>query len=242
MRVDGAGAAKRLAGLVGGIGPESTIQYYRFILAAYRERHPAGGSPTVLIDSIDLERMLAAITAGDRTAVVDLMVAEVERLARAGSAFAALLSNTPHIVFEDIARRSPIPLVSLVTATREAATRQGLRTLGLFGTRFTMEARFYPEAFEKAGIRIVVPAPDERAYIHERYMTELVSAVAKDETRNGLLAIADRMRERDGVDGLVLGGTELSMILGDVPGTTVPFLDTTRIHADAIVDRLLADA
>jgi aspartate racemase len=117
----------------------------------------------------------------------------------------------------------------------------GKRLAGLvggIGPESTIQ--YYREAFEPAGIRIVVPRPDERAYIHEKYMTELVSAVAKDETQRGLLAIADTMREREGIDGLVLGGTELSMILGGLPHTPVPFLDTTRIHADAIVERLLA--
>ena len=237
MRVEG---TTRRVGLIGGIAPESTIQYYRLILAGYRSRRPGGGYPSLLINSIDLERMLAAVTAGDRSALVDYLVDEIKSLERAGAQFGAMLSNTPHLVFDEIQARSAIPLVSLVAATRDAAKRLGLARLGLFGTRFTMEARFYAEALSPVGIEVVAPQPDERAYIHEKYMTELVSAVAKDETRRGLLAIAEALREREAIDGLILGGTELSLILGDLKATPVPFLDTARIHAAAIVERLLA--
>jgi aspartate racemase len=103
----------------------------------------------------------------------------------------------------------------------------------LFGTRFTMLGDFYPRVFSAARIELVVPQPDEQAYIHEKYMNELVKGTILAETRQGLLAIVDRMKEQERIEGLILGGTELPLILGDVTDRGIPFLDTTRIHVQA---------
>jgi aspartate racemase len=227
----------RTIGLVGGIAPESTVDYYRSIIASYRERRPDGSYPAILIDSIDMQRMLA-LAATDLPGLTEYLAAEVARLARAGADFGLLASNTPHIVFEELARLSPIPLLSIVEASCQAAKRAGLERLALLGTRFTMEGRFYPEVFARADITLVPPPPDERAFVHEKYMGELVKGVFLPETRAELLNIVEAMERRDGIDGVVLAGTELPLILrGAAAG--VPFLDTTRIHVDAAVERLL---
>ena len=136
-------------------------------------------------------------------------------------------------------RRSPLPLVSIVEATCAAARAQGLRRLGLFGTRFTMQGRFYPDVFTRSGIELVVPAAAEQEYIHEKYMSELVLGVVLPETRARLLEVVDRLRRQENIDGLILGGTELPLILRDAREAGVPLLDTTRIHVEAIVGRML---
>jgi aspartate racemase len=227
----------KIAGIIGGIAPESTIDYYRSIVAAFRERNPDGSYPAILIDSIDLQRMLKLV-ATDLPQLTEYLAAEIDRLARAGADFALLAANTPHIVFDDLERRSPIPLVSIVQAACEAAKRLGLTRLGLLGTRFTMEGRFYPDVFSRAGITLVPPQPDERALVHDRYMGELVKGVFSAETRAELLGVVERLKRRDGVDGVILAGTELPLLLRDVDAG-VPLLDTTRIHVDAVVERLL---
>src|SRR5579864_4666898 len=131
-------------GIIGGIGPESTIQYYRAIIAAYRERHDRD-DPSIINNSIGVNKLLALVGANQLAALTDLVSVEIDRLARAGADFALMASNTPHIVFDQLQRRSPIQLVSIVEATAEAAKAQGLKKVGLFGTRFTMNGRFYPE-------------------------------------------------------------------------------------------------
>jgi aspartate racemase len=229
------------AGIVGGIAPESTVDYYRSIIASYREQKPDGSYPSILINSIDLNRMLGLIGANELAQVTEWLAGEVERLARAGADFGLLASNTPHIVFDEIRRQSSIPLISIVEETCAAAKALGLTRLGLFGTRFTMQGRFYPDVFDAAGIALVVPGPDEQAYIHDKYMNELVKASFLTETRDGLLAVVDRLREREGIDGLILGGTELPLILRDPVYHGIRFLDTTQIHVKSIVARLLAD-
>jgi len=226
-----------IAGIVGGIAPESTVDYYRSVVARYRERTADGSYPPVLIDSIDMQRMLR-LAATDLGGLSEYLGAEIERLARAGADFAALASNTPHVVFDDLRRRAPIPLVSIVDATCEAARGMGLRRLGLLGTRFTMEGRFYPDVFSRAGMALVPPPPEELAYVHARYMDELVQGVFRDETRSELVRIVDGMRRRDGVDAVILAGTELPLLLRDT-ASPVPLLDTTQLHVRAIVDRIL---
>src|SRR5712692_5116341 len=235
----------KIAGIIGGIGPESTIDYYRSIIAAYRAQKQDGSYPPIIINSIDLKEVVDLVTANELSKLTDYLVAEVERLARAGAAFALLAANTPHIVFEDIRRRSPIPMFSIVEATCDAAKALGLKRLGLFGTRFTMQGRFYPDVFSRHGITLALPDENDQAYIHEKYMSELFNGFFLAATRARLLTIADRLQAREGIQGLILGGTELPLLFRDKmarDATTggIPFLDTTRIHVKAIVAELLS--
>jgi aspartate racemase len=227
-------------GIVGGIGPESTIDYYRLLIATYRERVPDGSYPSLIINSINLSRMISLITANDLSGVVEYLVPEFQRLANAGADFGLLAANTPHLVFDKLKNRSPISLLSIVEATADAAAALGHRKLCLFGTRFTMEAGFYAAAFSRRGIKLLVPNEAERALIHDKYMTELVNGIFHPETRANLLAIAKRMQEEEYVDGVILGGTELPLLLRDARDCKIPLLDTAQIHVHAAVEMMLA--
>ena len=243
----------KTVGIIGGIGPESTIEYYRLIIAAYRERQsgtgvanyhaqdaPATSYPSIIINSVDVSKLLGWMATNQLDAVTDYLLNEIERLARAGADFGALAANTPHIVFEEICRRSLIPLVSIVEATCAAARALGLKRVALFGTRFTMQGHFYPDVFAKAGITIIVPRDDEQTYIHEKYINELLQDIFLPESRAGLLAIVDRMKAGDDIQAVILGGTELPLILRDAEPDGIPFLDTTRIHVNSIVAELVS--
>lgn len=227
-------------GIIGGIGPESTIEYYRFALAEYRARVPDGSSPPIIINSIDLKRMLALIGGEKLDEVTRYLTSEVRKLAAAGADFGLLAANTPHIVFEEILRESPIPLISIVQATCEASTVMGLTRVGLFGTRFTMQGQFYPEVFSKRGITLITPQSEEQVYIHHKYTSELLNGLIVPDTRERLLAIARRMKVEDGIQGLILAGTELPLILREFGDRDLPFLDTTRIHVSVAIAHLLA--
>jgi aspartate racemase len=231
----------KVAGIIGGIGPESTIEYYRLIIAGWRERRNDGSYPAMIINSIDLTRMRLLIEANAMAGLTSYLVEEVKRLGRAGADFAALSANTPHVVFDEISRRSPIPLISIVEATCEDARSRGLKRVGLFGTRFTMQGRFYPDVFERAGITLFVPTDDEQIWIHDKYMNELVLGNFRSETREQMLNIADRLIERHEIEGLILGGTELPLILRQTVHHGIPLLDTSRIHVRRIVDELVRD-
>lgn len=184
--------------------------------------------------------MLDLVAANELAAVTEYLLDAIEKLARAGADFAVLASNTPHIVFDELRARSPLPLISIVEATCAEAETRRLKRVGLFGTRFTMQGRFYPDVFSRAGTRIVVPNEAEQDYIHERYMNELVNGIFLPETRARLLEIVDQLRERSGIDGVILGGTELPLILREAEHNGIPFLDTTMIHVRCIVAELVA--
>lgn len=234
----------KTVGIIGGIGPESTIEYYRSIIASYRALRPDGGYPPVIINSINLTLMIDCFSAGRTAEAAQYLAGEVRKLAKAGADFAVLAANTAHIVFEDVSRDSPIPLLSIVRATRDEAAARGLKRLGLFATRFTMRAGFYQETFSGAGMALVLPGEAEQDYVHDKYMNELLRNVFLPETRGRLLAIARRLKSEEGIDGLILGGTELPLILreADAEEAGVPFLDTTRIHVQAVVAEMLRGA
>jgi aspartate racemase len=143
-------------------------------------------------------------------------------------------------VFDEVAPKSPIPLISIVEATRAAAKAQNLKRLALFGTRYTMQATFYPKVFARDGIELLVPDPRDQDYIHDKYMNELVPGKFLADTRAGLLAIVDRMKVASDIDGVILAGTELPLILRDPKHNGIPFLDTTKIHVEAAVGQMLA--
>jgi len=229
----------KTVGIVGGIAPESTIEYYRQIIDGYRKRSNAGNYPSIIIDSIDLKKMIDWITANELPAVAAYLLAALERLARAGADFAVLASNTPHIVFDEVRERSPLRLISIVEAARAEAESLGMKRVGLFGTRFTMRANFYPDVFSRAGIEIILPDESEQDFIHTRYMDELINGIFLPETKRRLEQIVDEMKQRSQVEGIILGGTELPLILREAEHHGVPFLDTTKIHVNRIVAELM---
>jgi aspartate racemase len=223
-------------GLVGGLGPESTIDYYCRILDGWKATDPAT-SPSIVIDSLDVRRALDLV-AKDREALTDYLLASVERLADAGADFVAISANTPHLVFDALAERAHVPLLSIVETCADEASRRGLHRVLLLGTGFTMEAPFYPEVFGRRGITIVVPAEDERRWIHAIYVGELLRGEFHDSTRKELVSIIERIRKEDAIDGVILGGTELPLLLRGREVGTLPILDTTALHVGAIVKRL----
>lgn len=223
-------------GLVGGLGPESTVDYYRRILKAWERENP-DTAPSIVIDSLDVRRALHLVDR-DLPALTEYLLASLGRLARAGVDFAVLTANTPHIVFDDLAARSPVPLLSIVEVCIEDARRLGLSRLGLLGTRFTMEAPFYPAVCARFGITVVAPPAADRAWVHERYVGELLRGEFSDDTRRQFQSLVSRLRDDEGIDGVILGGTELPLLLSAPVINGVPALDTTALHVAAIVGRL----
>lgn len=227
-------------GMIGGVGPESTIDYYKNLIAMYRERKPDGHYPQFVINSIDLQKGIDFLEADNLAGMADFLLAEIEKLPQAGAQFGIIAANTPHIVFDEVASRSPIPFISIVEAACEHAKGRGLKRLALFGTRYTMQADFYQKVFRREGIELIVPEPDDQDYIHEKYFAELVPGIFLPETRARLLAIVDRMKSERGIEGVTLAGTELALILREENHNGVPILDTGKIHCQAAVDEMLA--
>ena len=196
MRSARADSSVKILGMIGGTGPESTVEYYRRLIATYHARVSESGAPPIIINSVDNKNLVKWFTAGELAAVIDFLAAEIERLARAGADFGLIAAVTPHLGFDKLQQRARIPLLSIVEATADAATKAGLHRLALFGTRFTMQAALFPEAFARRGLTIVVPNEKEREFIHEKYMGELFVGAILDETRTALIGITVKMPSR----------------------------------------------
>src|SRR5437870_3512027 len=230
----------KILGIIGGLGPESTIEYYQNIIALYRERQRDGSYPEFIINSVDLKKGLDFMAASNLNGMADYLLEEIGRLARAGANFGLISANTPHIVFDELTSKAPIPLLSIVEATCAAAKARKLKRLALLGTRFTMQGTFYSKVFNREGIELVVPDAKDQDYIHDKYLNELVPGKFLPETRAGLLAIVDCMKAKSNIDGVILAGTELPLILRDADHKGIPFLDTTKIHCQAAVAEMLS--
>ena len=231
----------KILGMIGGTGPESTVEYYRRLIATYHARVSENGAPPIIINSVDNKNLVKWFTAGELALVIDFLGTEIERLARAGADFGLIAAVTPHLVFDELQQQASIPLLSIVEATADAAKKAGLRRLALFGTRFTMRAALFPEAFARRGMIIVVPNEKEQEFIHKKYMDELFVGAILDETRAALVDIVETMKQRDNVDGLILGGTELSLILREPIAAGLPVLDTTQIHVETALEWMLRE-
>ena len=225
-------------GLIGGTGPESTIDYYRLLTAQYREKAD-GASPHVIINSVDLKQMIEWMGANELDKLTDYLAGAFETLQRAGVDFAAMTANTPHIVFDELKQRVTLPLISIVEAACERAQSLGFKTVALFGTRYTMQASFYPKVFARTDVKLVTPNDEEQAYIHEKYFGELLKDKFLPETRERFLAIADAMKAREDIQALILGGTEIPLLLRADEHNGIQFLDTTRIHVDRLIEEML---
>ena len=230
---------ERVLGIVGGTGPESTVDYYRSLVATWRRRRPDGSYPRVIINSIEAGRVFGNLNAADFGAVGRDLGPAVAALASAGCQRALLASNACHLAYDLIEPTPRIPLIHIVDAARDTATRAGFRRLGLIGTRFVMESDLYPARLAPAGLEVVLPTAGERELVHGIYFGELVAGVIRNESRDALGAVVAAMRDRDQIDAIVLGGTELALILTEPTCAGVPVLNTAQTHVDAAVDWLL---
>ncbi len=227
-------------GVVGGLGPESTIEYYRQLIAAYQKRAGDKSLPSILISSVDVYRGLAFLDANQLNLLAEYLADAIRRLSNAGADFAIISANTPHLVFEEVQAQSSIPLVSIVEAACAEAKARGISRIGLLGTRFTMRARFYPDVFSREGIAVVIPNDGEVAFVHEKYINELLKGICLSATRDELVRLIRRMKEDDNIEAVLLAGTELPLILTEDSAGGVPLLDTTKIHVEAAVERLFS--
>src|SRR5262249_27173759 len=159
-----------------------------------RERTGDVHYPEFVIVNVDLRKGLDFMDAADLSGMAGYLLEGIENLARAGADFGIISANTPHIVFDEVAPKSPIPLISIVETTCATAKAQKLKRLLLLGTRYTMQADFYQKVFAREGIELLVPDLPDQDYLHEKYFSELVPGKFLPETRAGLLAIVDRMK------------------------------------------------
>jgi len=225
-------------GILGGMSPESTVEYYKELIALADEGDL--GYPEIVIYSVDFDRFCRSMDAGKEEEVMALLGEGLEALAAAGADFGLMASNTPHTFFGQLEQGSSLPLLSIVEVTARAARRRGFGRVGLLGTRYTMEGDFFKEGLERFGLESVVPGEGERNYVHEKILGELVKGEFKEETRARLKDIAKGLEEREGIDVVALACTELPLIL-DEEYLGLPVLDTTELHVEAALERARDD-
>jgi aspartate racemase len=231
---------RRILGIVGGTGPESNLDYYRRFIDTWRRRVGADSYPRLIVNSIEGRMAFGALQAGDWDGLARIVATAIGQLAAAGAGAAMIASNATHLALDALEAPLPIPLIHIVHATRDAALTAGHRRLGIIGTSFIMQSRLYPDRLAPAGIELVTPNDAEREYVHDKYGNELVAGTVLDETRAGLENVVATMRDRDGIDGIILGGTELALIVTEATFAGIPVLNTAQIHVDAGIDWLLA--
>ncbi len=221
-------------GIIGGLGPESTVDYYKEIISAFNTQYKELAYPEMIIYSANINKLLEFVNSKKWPEFAEWLGEKVTSVYRAGAEFAAIASNTPHIVFEEVRKKSPIPLLSIVEETCKEAGKLKAKRIGLMGTRLTMESDFYKEHLKDMGISVVVPSETERELIQKRLFSEIELGIFKDSTRDEFFGIVKRMIDDDKIDSLILGCTELPLILTESK-YGIPFLNTTAIHCESIV-------
>jgi aspartate racemase len=227
-------------GIVGGLGPESTIDYYRGIIDAFKPTFQTLGFPEIAVESVNLRWFTEQADGGGWDRIAAMLIDRFEILRQGGADFGAIASNTPHKVFPRVQEGTALPLLSIVEATRDHALRLSAARLCLLGTGFTMQSDFYQKTFQQAGVEVVVPNQGEIEYIQEKIFTEIEFGTVKTETKTAFLEIIKRMETEQGIQGVILGCTELPMLLKP-EDFNLHYIDTTAIHVAAIVDRCVTE-
>jgi aspartate racemase len=228
-------------GLLGGIGPQSTIEYYRLVIKRFQERLSTNAYPEFIINSINMTEMLSYVFNNQLDKLVNFLTYKIKILEKAGVEYGAITSNTPHIVFERLIDNVKIPLISIVEETCKIIANKKLRRVGLIGTKSTMTTGFYNKVAKKYDIEIVIPEPDKQEFIHNKYMTELVFNKILPGTKKQLIQIVRELEGKESIEGLILGGTELPLILSQSNFRDIQVLDTTRIHVESIVTKMMGN-
>ncbi|MGN6753952.1 MAG: aspartate/glutamate racemase family protein [Intrasporangium sp.] len=225
-------------GLIGGMSWESTAEYYRLINEDAARRLGGLHSAPIVMSSVDFAEIERLQMAGDWGAAGDLLAHEARCVAAAGADFLVLCTNTMHKVADRIEASVTVPFLHLADATAAAVQAEGVTRVGLLGTAFTMEQDFYRDRLAARGLEVVVPDEADRAKVHRVIYDELCHGVILPQSRQRYLDVIDRLVDR-GVGGVILGCTEIELLIDPDAPSPVPLFPTTRIHAWAAVDLAL---
>lgn len=228
-------------GIIGGLGPEATIDYYKKIIDAFNKinNNNSLNYPDIVIYSVNMASFFSMLNKKDYTEAAKYISGNIENLAKAGADFAVISANTPHFFFDEIKSGSPLPMISIVEAAAKEARKKKLKNCGLLGTRFTMESQFFDKVFANYGIDIITPSETQKEQINELLFRELELGIFKESTKKELLETVQNMIDQHSIDSVILGCTEFPIMFTDDSYCGIPFLNTTRIHVKAIVEECL---
>lgn len=228
-------------GIIGGLGPEATIDYYKEIINAFKNVSDDLNYPEIIIYSVNMAEFLGLMKLKKYEHATALLLKKIDSLKLAGAEFAAISANTPHLLFDRLKERSEIPLISIVESTSKEALKRGFKRSGLLGTGFTMNTSFYADVFKKDGIDIVMPDKEDKELINFKLFSEIELGIFKDETRELLIGIIDKMVKHYKIDSIILDCTEFPLILTQSAYAGIPVLNTTRLHVKEIVSYCLGN-
>ncbi|MGI6585112.1 MAG: amino acid racemase [Gracilibacteraceae bacterium] len=219
-------------GMIGGFSPESTLDYYRLLIESHRRNVGSKSNPEIIIYSMDVNYLMKLVGNKQWNELTQWLADGIDVLYKAGADFGFISANTPHIVFDKVQELSSIQLLSIIDETRKHIEKTGIKKVGLLGTKFTIQSGIFQRACKNT--QIFVPNEKEQEYIHNKIASEIELGIILDETREGMLDIIKRMIEDNSIEGVILGCTELPLLLTkDEFG--IPFFNTTRIHVESVI-------
>lgn len=224
-------------GLIGGTGPESTIIYYRELTSGYAKQRP-GHFPPMIVESFSVFRVLDYTDRHDYEGLKNYLLRGINNLAADGATYAALTGITPHVVFPELQKESPIPLISMVETTVDALQKQGEKKVLLLGTYPTMHGTFVSDVLKKAGIEVVKPTGADQRSINQRIEQELEYGNVTSATVDYLKELCEHAQKTAGIDAVVLGCTELPLAFAKIK-LSIPKIDVMEIHIQSLLQRLL---
>ena len=224
-------------GLVGGTGPESTLMYYKELNSRIDNLTGEKAMPDIAIESVDFRRAWNYVCNKEYDALAEYLAEKVRCLEAAGCQVISLTAVTMHIVFDEIVKKSGIklPLVSIPKAVADEAVARGIKKIGLLGTIFTMEQDYMKKDLQEAGVQVFVPEKSEREFVAKRIYEELEKGIVKESTLVEFVEIINKMKERDGIEGIILGCTELPLLLNS-ENCPIPCFDSVEIHIKKLIE------
>jgi aspartate racemase len=220
----------RCIGLIGGLGVGSAVYYYQELAKMHAAR---GRGLNLVMAHADVDRVLGAVQAGDKDGLASYLAALIKRLEAAGAEFAVVPAVAPHIAIAELTRISPLPIVNLVAELKQEIEVRKLRRVALFGTRFAVESRLFGQL---EGVDVIMPQSEEIDYVHTTYMRLVGAGAGLATQREGLSQLARTLIERDGVEAVILAGTELALVF-DESNAVFPHINCAQLHLSAIVRR-----
>jgi aspartate racemase len=225
-------------GIIGGVSWASSIEYYRIMNELARDRLGGVSSAQILMYSIEFgefSKQERLADKGDWTMMTQTILDAARRLKRGGADFIVIASNTINSLADTVQQDVGLPVLHIADATGAAVQKKGLRTVALLGTKYTMEQPFYRDRLKKYGIRVVIPDEKERDYINAVIFDELCANRIKPESREGYKKIIERLQKEQGAEGVILGCTEIPLLIKQ-EDVAIPVFDTTAIHSEAAVE------
>ncbi len=222
-------------GLVGGTGPESTLMYYRELNSRIDQMTNETSMPDLAIESLNFRRAWKYVTEGNYSDLASYISEKVKMLQIGGAEIISLTAVTMHIVIDDIENDTGISMVSIPKAVCEEALKKGYKKVGLLGTIFAMEQDYMKKDLVGVGIDVVIPHKSERELIAKRIYEELEIGIIKETTLNEFNCIMKRMKEEDQIEAVILGCTELPLLLND-KNCILPCLDSVDIHIRKLIE------